>query len=373
MCAHVKRPNRRHKEGIGHVPVVGEPLMQWSADILGPLPMSSSGNRFILVISDLFTKWVEVYSLRDQKAVTIAECFVDLFSKYSIPKSILTDQGTNFESELIRILCEKFGVQKLRCTPAHAATNGQTERFNRTVCDCLTFYVDENQSDWDKWLPLICFAFRSSVHSTTGYTPFQLVFGFAPRAPLLSELSDDWDRVKSVPYRTYLSELQKRLSCDHAKALERIVTRQERSQVPGVSDIQEGDTVFLKVQNVPRVKCKKLSLRFDGPYCVKKVLRPDYVIARGRYKKLVHGCNLKKVSGASVVDAAPCTSPCVSDVPDDADSASSEDEMPVDVGDVVADVAVEPHVDLADDVPDVEPYRTRSGRTVRAVDRFGYE
>ena len=74
-----------------------------------------------------------------------------------------------------------------------------------------------------------------------------------------------------------------------------------------------------------------------------------------------------------MVDAVPFTSPCVSYVPDDADSASSENEMPVDVGNVVADVAVEPHVDLADDVPDVEPYRTRSGRTVRAVDRFGYE
>ena len=149
-CARVKRPSRPHQEGVGSVPVVGEPLMQWSADILGPLPETDSGNSYILVVSDLFTKWVEVFSLRDQRAVTVADCFVQLFSRYSIPKSILTDQGTNFESELIRILRQKFGMTKLRCTPAHAQTNGQTERFNRTVCDCLTHYVSDNQSDWDK-------------------------------------------------------------------------------------------------------------------------------------------------------------------------------------------------------------------------------
>ena len=118
-CARVKRPNRPHREGVGNVPVIGEPFAQWSADILGPLPRTDSGNVYILIVSDLFTKWVEAFCIPDQKATTVADCFVELISRFGVPKSILTDQGTNFESALVKRICEMLGITKLRCTAAH--------------------------------------------------------------------------------------------------------------------------------------------------------------------------------------------------------------------------------------------------------------
>ena len=120
---------------------------------------------------------METYCLPDQRATTVADCFVDLISRFGVPKSILTDQGTNFESALVKRICELLGISKLRCTAVHPQTDGQTERFNRTLCDSLTHYVNSNQTDWDKWVGVCVSAFRFTKHSTTGYSPFELVHG----------------------------------------------------------------------------------------------------------------------------------------------------------------------------------------------------
>ena len=300
-CARVKRPNRPHREGVGNVPVLGEPFAQWSADILGPLPRSDSGNVYILVISDLFTKWVETFCIPDQKATTVADCFVELISRFGVPKSILTDQGTNFESALIKRICESLGITKLRCTAAHPQTDGQTERFNRTLCDSLTHYVNVNQTDWDKWVSICVSAFRFSRHTTTGYSPFELVYGTEPRVPVTSEIVDDADELACGTYREYVRDLKQRMSVDGGKALQSLVESQRRSAVEGSSDLKVGDRVMLKVHAVKRGTVKKLSNRYDGPYVVTDVRRPDYAIARGRKKRFVHGSNLKKVH-ASVRD-----------------------------------------------------------------------
>ena len=302
-CARVKRPNFPHREGIEKVPVFGEPFAQWSADILGPLPRTESGNAFVLVVSDLFTKWVETYCIPDQKATTVADCFVDLISRFGVPKSILTDKGTNFERALVRRICEMLGITKLRCTAAHPQTDGQTERFNRTLCDMLTHYVNENRSDWDRWVGVCASAFRFSRHTTTGYSPFELVYGAEPRVPVVSEMLDDASELRCGTYGQYVDGLKRRLSVDRAQAHKSLVERQTRSSVPSASDIQLGDKVMLKVHAVKRGHVKKLSNRFEGPYVVAEVRRPDYVIKRGRKTRFVHGSNIKKVH-ASICDDA---------------------------------------------------------------------
>ena len=384
-CARVKRPNYSHREGIGSVPVVGEPFAQWSADILGPLPRTESGNCYVLVISDLFTKWVETYCLPDQRATTVADCFVDLISRFGVPKSILTDQGTNFESALVKRICELLGISKLRCTAAHPQTDGQTERFNRTLCDSLTHYVNSNQTDWDKWVGVCVSAFRFTKHSTTGYSPFELVHGVEARVPVVSEIVDDAGELGCSTYQEYVNMLKQRLTVDRGNALLSIENRQQRSMVPNSSDIQLNDKVMLKVHAVKRGRVKKLSDRFTGPFVVVKVMRPDYEIKRGRKRLFVHGSNLKKVASSvrdDLVDDVPqpssvtqsestepsssgvCVTPSV--VPRRAESPENRVETD-DVGSVVSFEISDSSNETEDEG---EVYVTKSGRQSKPAVRF---
>ena len=89
-------------------------------DILGPLPRTPRGNCYVLVISDNFTKWTESYALADQTATTIAEKIVSEFvSRFGVPRQIHSDQGTNFESNVMAEICKLLGIEKTRTTPLH--------------------------------------------------------------------------------------------------------------------------------------------------------------------------------------------------------------------------------------------------------------
>lgn len=204
-CALVKCEARPQREARGTIRVLGDKFEQISADIL-TLPLSSSGFKYVLVITDLFSKFVELYPMRNQSAESVAKCIVDFVCHYGIPVSLLTDQGSNFESDLIKQINDKLGIQKLRTSVYHACCNGQCERFNLTLCEALTQYVKSNCRDWDKYLQMIAFAYNTSVHSTTQVTPYKLVFGKEARHPIVSEL--DCEYLLEVPeYSEYANSL----------------------------------------------------------------------------------------------------------------------------------------------------------------------
>ena len=104
---------------------------------------------------------------------------VKLFCTYGIPEIIHSDQGANFESTIIGQTLEAFGVKKSHTTPYHPEGDGMVERFNRTLLQLLRTYV-EKKEEWEKYLPLALFAYRTAVHSSTGVTPFKLMYGREP-------------------------------------------------------------------------------------------------------------------------------------------------------------------------------------------------
>ncbi|GBN68852.1 Retrovirus-related Pol polyprotein from transposon 412, partial [Araneus ventricosus] len=166
-CGARKGPKTRSKGRLQRYNV-GAPFERMALDILGPLPVTTKGNRYALVLMDYFTKWPEAIPIPDQEASTVAEELVRAWiSRYGVPMILHSDQGTNFNSALFTELCKLLGILKTRKTALHPESDGMVERFNRTILNHLSLFVSNNQTDWDTHLPLFLLAYRSADHEVT--------------------------------------------------------------------------------------------------------------------------------------------------------------------------------------------------------------
>ena len=146
---------------------------------------SSTGRENILVVTDVFSKFVWAFDTKDQKAATVARILInEIFYKFGPPIRLHSDQGRNFESKLITEICKRFNIRKSRTTPYHPEGNGQCERFNRTLFGLLRQLSEEKGHKWHLHLGSITAIYNSTPHSQSGYSPYLLMFGRDPRLPL---------------------------------------------------------------------------------------------------------------------------------------------------------------------------------------------
>jgi len=130
--------------------VINEPYTFWAIDYMGLLPETARGNKHILVVGDHFTKWCEAFPTQDQKAQTVANILVSrLFSRFGPLQILHSDQGTNFESNLINSICDLMGIQKTRTKAYHPQGDGQIEKQNKTLQEILSTFVSEHPDTWD--------------------------------------------------------------------------------------------------------------------------------------------------------------------------------------------------------------------------------
>ena len=146
----------------------------------------SKGNiENVLVITDHFTRYAQAYPSKTQTAqVTAKLLWENFFAHYGFPEKILSDQGRNFESSLIKDLCKLARVNKIRTTPYHPQGNGQCERFNRTLLNMLGTMSEEDKLDWKTHLSTLTHAYNCTKNSSTNYSPYFLMFGRHPRLPV---------------------------------------------------------------------------------------------------------------------------------------------------------------------------------------------
>ena len=163
---------------------VSYPFHHIGLDFLGPFPISNNCHN-VLLIGDHFTKWYEAIPLPDQRAETTADALLNHWiCRFGCPHSIHTDQGRNFESDFFQQLMRRLEINKTRTTSFHPQSNAVIERMNRTLLNMLSKCIDQNQSDSSTLLPFVLMAYRSSVHESTGFTSYFLVFGHEMSLPL---------------------------------------------------------------------------------------------------------------------------------------------------------------------------------------------
>jgi len=151
-------------------------------DIMGPLPTTKNESNYIFTIQDLLTKYSLAIPLKSATAVHIADAFVNEFiCTFGAPRTILTDQGSNFINSLIRNISRKFGIKQCKTTAYRPQSNGSVERSHQVLWEYLKQFVKEN--NWDEYLKLASFSYNTSIHEGTWYTPFELVFGKVANTP----------------------------------------------------------------------------------------------------------------------------------------------------------------------------------------------
>ena len=167
-----------------------EPWQHLALDLMGPIGASATkkGNRYVLVVLDLFTKGVELVAIPDKSAKTVAEALVDhVFYRHGLLESLLTDRGLEFDNQYLNALSLAVGLDRKKISAFHPQSNGAVERCNQTVGSLLRRTVLDRSGDWDDFLAMVRFQYMTSMHSTTGHTPFFLQFGRSARAPGLTE------------------------------------------------------------------------------------------------------------------------------------------------------------------------------------------
>ena len=231
-CERTKPPLRHRRAPMKTAPA-DRPMQRVAIDILGPLPESKEGNKFIVIIADYFTKWTEAYAVPNHQASTVAKCVVErYFNRFGTPEIIHSDQGRDFESKLFQEMCELLEIEKTRTTPWHPQSDGMIERFNRTIETMLRQTVQENQKDWDEHLSYCCAAYRSSLHSTTGFTPNELMLG--RNLPLPNHL------VKATPEKwADLKEYNQEIS-------RKMMYAQEQCRTQSLKNIRSYETQYNK-------------------------------------------------------------------------------------------------------------------------------
>jgi transposase InsO family protein len=293
ICQRTVPKGRVRKVYLGRVPLVSEPFSKVAIDIVGPIiPLSQSKNRYILVIVDYATRYPEAVPLKNIDSETVAEALWMVWTRVGVPAEVLTDRGTQFTSETMKQVHRLLGTKGITTTPYHAQANGLVERFNATLKTMLKRLCAERPKDWDRYIPAALFAYREVPQESSGYAPFELLYGRKVRGPaaILKQAWTAEDPMVDQDTRTvaqYVVDLRDRIekTCLEAqknlsKAAEKYAGYFNKKAVERV--FEPGSEVLLLLPE----KHNKLQVAWRGPYQVlERIGDWDYrILIRGKSK-----------------------------------------------------------------------------------------
>ena len=294
-CQMVGKPNQTlPKAALQPIPAFEEPFSRVIIDCVGPLPKTKSGNQYLLTVMCASTRFPEAIPLRNISAKTIVKALIKFFTFVGLPKSIQSDQGSNFMSGLFQQVMDELGIKQYRSSAYHPESQGALERFHQTLKNMIRSYCFDTNRDWDEGVHLLLFAVRESVQESLGFSPFELVFGHSVRGPLklFKEKLLSHDDV-SLNLLQYVSDFRTKLSnaCEMAKANLKSAQNSMKNRYDQNSvsrTFKPGDKV-LALLPVPG---RPLQARYFGPYIVdKKMSDLNYVLQtpdRRKQKQLCH-------------------------------------------------------------------------------------
>ena len=276
------------------------PLPQCSAinqrvhvDMFGPLKTSDSGKKYILVMTDAFSKYVEIVATPNKEAETVSlAIFNRWICRFGCPLEIVSDGGKEFVNKISQELYKLLGIKHSATTAYNPKCNAQVERCNQTVAKYLASFVNSTTLDWELYLAPLAFSYNTSLHRTTKATPFSLTYGEEARIPSFPNPDVQRQYGESMPAEWYQRLQQARqLATQHSmQSTQRNEDDYNRTAVP--MKYEENQLVWLHEENFLH-KNKKLAPKWTGPYKVVKVF--NFGVVDILFKNKVYRVNVARL------------------------------------------------------------------------------
>ena len=172
-----RKPGKVNKAPLGEFEEVTRPMQRLGVDLIGKLDITEKGNLFILTIVDHFSRYLSLYALPSKSAADVADAFADFSLKNGAAETVVSDQGSEFTSEVFKDVCRLLKAKTNFTTIFHPQANGLTENRNRYIADILSFLVLDTQKDWDDLLPYVSAALNTAYHASIQDVPFYIFHG----------------------------------------------------------------------------------------------------------------------------------------------------------------------------------------------------
>jgi len=239
-------------------------------DLVGPLPISEEKYEFILVITDVFTRFSLLRPLRSKAAKEVALCLWENFCSFGVPKILQSDQGSEFVNEVIRNLLQSVGISHRLIAAYSPSTNGVVERINAVIMSTLKKSLKGAQNQWPLYVPYSQLSFNQKISSLTGSSPFSLLFGrklneledFAKNSPLPTSIGAwkrSFQRVHELVYPVICSRVSD------------VRVRQQKDFDKAFRIVKDAIPVGSMVMAIDLLKSGKLDPLFEGPFTVKRI------------------------------------------------------------------------------------------------------
>jgi transposase InsO family protein len=310
VCRNCEECLRYHRgkpprQGLLQVQEVACVMDKLAVDLTGPHPTSSKGYVYILTAIDVFSRFLVAVPLRSKTAETVADIlYREVFCRFGTARQLVTDQGREFDNELLSCLCNLFGIKKMRTSAYHPSANGRVERCHRTLNSIIAKVVAENQKNWHEVLDFAVAAYNASPNESTKYSPNYLMFGREVLTPfdLIATKSPTPTDCTMDKYVTRLQEMMEKVYAV-VRNNTHVAARQRKKIYDATvkpTEFSPGKFVWVYQPRSWRRRSPKWSSYYIGPCLVERRINAvTYVLKRspGGRSFVVHVDKLKSYSG----------------------------------------------------------------------------
>jgi hypothetical protein len=254
------------------------PLQRWGLDLLGPLPPAQGNLKYVVVVVEYFSKWIEAKPLATITSFTVQKFFwQNIMCRFGVPKAITVDNGTQFDAEAFREFCEQIGTKIHFVSVRHSESNGLVERANDIIMTgIMKLIFNQPRGKWPDELIKVVWSHNTTISRSTGFTLFKLLFGDEAITPEEAK-AGSIRTMASVEDKANYSVVEDAIEGIRLQAVENINKYQAetikwRDRKVRLKNIKQGHLVLRRVANPDTVG--KLQLNWEGPFLVVSSSRP---------------------------------------------------------------------------------------------------